>query len=107
MFGERAVGVVSADERDPEQVVVELEVVELDAGKAEREQAGVERDGRSAEVAVNPRVRAQDLYVQAGDGVDRGEHVGGWGFADRCGGGVELGTDLPSRRGSSRGVVPR
>ncbi len=32
VFGERTVGVVFADERDPEQIVVQLEVVESDAG---------------------------------------------------------------------------
>jgi hypothetical protein len=70
VFGERPVRVVFADERDTEKIVVQVEVLELDTGKAEREQRGVERDDRGSEVAVDERVRAEHLDVEACGGVD-------------------------------------
>jgi hypothetical protein len=48
LFGEWAVGLVFADERYAEKIVMQLEVLELDAGQAECEQAGVERHARSS-----------------------------------------------------------
>jgi len=49
---ERPVRVVFADERDGEQLVVALEILEGDDLQAERDQAGVEGDCRASEVAV-------------------------------------------------------
>ena len=94
VLSERAVGVVSADERDAEEVVVQLEVFKPDRAKTEGEQGCVERDGRGAEVAVDPWVCTQHLGIQTRRGVDSVVAVDAVGFADACGSGVELGADL-------------
>jgi hypothetical protein len=104
VFGERAVGVVFAGERDAEQIIVELEVVESDAGQAECEQAGVERDGGGAKVAVDKGMGVQHLGIQAGRRVDRAVGIGGSRRADSGGGGVELGADLAQPAGKLVGV---
>lgn len=61
LFGQWTVGLVFADKRDTEKIVMQLEVLELDAGQAECEQAGVERHDSGPEVAVDPGVRTEQL----------------------------------------------
>ncbi len=71
-----------------------LEILESEDVEVEHDQPDVERDGRGAEVAVNPRVGAQHLGVETCGGVDGTEAIAARGLADPGGGGVELGADL-------------
>lgn len=82
VFGERAVGIVVAYERDAEQLVVQTQVVELNWRQVKREECRVQRDVCPPQVAVDPGMGAQHLGVQSRGGVDGLEVVGIRGLAD-------------------------
>lgn len=76
VFSQCPIWLVLTNERNAKKNIMCIEILELDPGQIEREQRGVEGDERGAQVAVDPRMSAEQLHVEPRGCIDRVERIG-------------------------------